>query len=252
MAEAGILLVLSHLQIFDRMCELRMIWPRLGRTLVTDARSFPHLRGRRRDVKGVEADDDSFMNEDEWVNIDSDDNFNDGEDLVDDDDNDDDNYYLEEEGEGGEDKKMKPRNKHVTKKRNCRAKINKILEENGSQRISKVVKKYNHQLEPALSRLMDGHKSLSNSLKRALIAKDIVGLRPSKNIRVAEVLAGGPDNLGYTLKDCRNYILKSKKFQLQEEDAQSLLKSFSDMQQKDREFYYSVDMDSFGRLRNVV
>ncbi|XP_019238489.1 PREDICTED: protein FAR-RED ELONGATED HYPOCOTYL 3-like, partial [Nicotiana attenuata] len=99
---------------------------------------------------------------------------------------------------------------------------------------------------------MAGHRSLSKSLKRTLAAKDIAVLRPSKNIRVAEVLAGGPENLVCTPKDCRNYILKSRKLQLKEGDAQSLLKFFSDMQQKDREFYYSVDVDSFGRLCNVV
>ncbi|XP_075107217.1 protein FAR-RED IMPAIRED RESPONSE 1-like [Nicotiana tabacum] len=263
--------------------------------------------------------DDSLMSEDEWVNIDSDNNFNDGEDHVENvDDDDDDNHYLEEEEEEevGEDREMsnelneedlaigpitgmrfsnkdvmfdfykeharlsgfcifkitsnkkgndivryvqygcdrsrKPRNKHVTKRRNCRARINGILKENGSLRVSKVVKKHNHQLEPALSRLMAGHRSLSKSLKRALIAKDIAGLRPSKNIRVVEVLAGGPENLGCTPKDCRNFILESRKLQLQEGDAQSLLKFFSDMQQKDREFYYSVDVDSFYRLRNIV
>ncbi|XP_019259969.1 PREDICTED: protein FAR-RED IMPAIRED RESPONSE 1-like [Nicotiana attenuata] len=220
------------------------------------------------------------MNEDESIDIDSDGNFNDGENHVDDgvaaaaddDDDDDDGHYLEEEEEVGEDREMpndfneenlvigpitgmrsrKPRNKLVTKRRNCHARINGILEENGPWRVSKVVKKRNHQLDPALSRLMTGHRSLSKSLKRTLAAKDIVGLRPSKNIRVAEVLAGGPENLGCTPKDCRNCILKSRKLQLQEGDAQSLLKFFSDMQQKDREFYYSVDVDSFGRLCNVI
>ncbi|XP_070004857.1 protein FAR1-RELATED SEQUENCE 5-like [Nicotiana sylvestris] len=230
------------------------------------------------------------MNKDESVNIDSDGNFNNGEDHADDAD-DDEGHYLEEEGEGGEDMEMsnefneedlvigpitgmrfsnkdvmfdfykeharlswsrKPRNKHVTKRRNCRARINGILEENGSWRVLKVVKKHNHQLEPALLQLMAGHRSLSKSLKRTLVAKDIAGLRSSKNIRVAEVLAGGPENLGCTPKDCRNYILKSRKLQLQEGDAQSLLKFFSDMQQKDRELYYSVDVDSFGRLCNVI
>nr|XP_016448728.1 PREDICTED: protein FAR-RED IMPAIRED RESPONSE 1-like [Nicotiana tabacum] len=113
----------------------------------------------------------------------------------------------------GCDRSRKPRNKHVTKRRNCRARINEILKEN---------------------------------------AKDIAGLRPSKNIRVAEVLAGSPENLGCTPKDCRKYILKSRKLQLQEGDAQSLLKFFSDMRQKDREFYYYVDVDSFGLRRNIV
>nr|XP_016462421.1 PREDICTED: protein FAR-RED IMPAIRED RESPONSE 1-like [Nicotiana tabacum] len=268
--------------------------------------------------------DDILLNEDESIDIDSNGNFNNGENHVDDaaaaaaddDDGDDDIHYLEEEGEVGEDRKIpnefneedliigpitgmrfsskdvmfdfykeharlsgfcivkrtsnkkggdivryvqygcdrsrKPRNKYFTKRRNCRARINGILEENGSWRISKVVKKHNHQLEPALSRLMAGHKSLSKSLTRALPAKNIVGLRPSKNIRVAEVLASGPENLGCTPKDYRNYILKIRKLQLQEGDAQSLLKFFSDMQQKDRKFYYSVDVESFGRLRNIV
>uniref|UniRef100_A0A1S3XXG9 Protein FAR1-RELATED SEQUENCE 8-like n=1 Tax=Nicotiana tabacum TaxID=4097 RepID=A0A1S3XXG9_TOBAC len=210
--------------------------------------------------------DDSLMNEDESIVIDSDDNFNDRENHVDDvdavdaadeeEDDDNDEHYLEEGGEGGADKEMsnefndedpvigsitgtrfsnkdvmfdfykehaklsgfciikrtskkggdivryvqygcdrsrKPRNKHVTKRRNCRARINEILEENGPWRVSKVVKRHNHQLEPTLSRLMARHISLSKSFKRT--PKDITGLRPSKDIRVAEVLAGGPENL---------------------------------------------------------
>nr|XP_009789152.1 PREDICTED: WD repeat-containing protein 55 homolog [Nicotiana sylvestris] len=59
--------------------------------------------------------DGSLMNEDESIDIDLDDNFNDGENHVDDvaavvadddDDDDDDNHYLEEEGEVGEDRKI--------------------------------------------------------------------------------------------------------------------------------------------------
>ncbi|PHT59989.1 hypothetical protein CQW23_02352 [Capsicum baccatum] len=50
-------------------------------------------------------------------------------------------------------------------------------------------------------------KELSMTLKRSLVAHDIVGLRPSKSIRLLEVKTGGLERMTCTPKDCRNYIL---------------------------------------------
>lgn len=47
------------------------------------------------------------------------------------------------------------------------------------------------------------HRSISQFLKRDLVAHDRSGIRPSKNIRLTEVQRGGPQNLSCTPKDCR-------------------------------------------------
>ncbi|PHU04570.1 hypothetical protein BC332_25392 [Capsicum chinense] len=103
-----------------------------------------------------------------------------------------------------------------------------------------------------MSRLMTSHRSVSKSLKRDFAAHNHSGIEPFKNIRLAEVQCGGPQNLGCTPKDYRNFILKSRNFEMQKENAQSLLNFFREMQVKDREYYYSIDVDNRGRMQNVV
>nr|XP_016451671.1 PREDICTED: protein FAR-RED IMPAIRED RESPONSE 1-like [Nicotiana tabacum] len=142
--------------------------------------------------------------------------------------------------------------KFTTKSNNCKARVATVLDDSGCWRVSKVVHDHNHDLLPSISRMMAGHRSVCDSLKRDLVAHDRSGIRPSKNIRLAEVQRGGPQNLGCTPKDCRNFILKSRNFEMQEGDAQSLLNFFREMQVKDREFFYSIDVDNIGRLQNVV
>ncbi|OIT08096.1 protein far1-related sequence 5, partial [Nicotiana attenuata] len=138
--------------------------------------------------------------------------------------------------------------KFTTKSNNCKARLVVVLDDSGCWRVSKVVHDHNHELLPFVSRLMAGHRSVCDSLKRDLVAHDRSGIRPSKNIRLAEVQRGRPQNLGCTPKDCRNYILKSRNFEMQEGDAQSLLNFFREIQVKDREFFYSFDVDNIGRL----
>ncbi|KAG5575546.1 hypothetical protein H5410_055680 [Solanum commersonii] len=76
----------------------------------------------------------------------------------------------------------------------------------------------------------DGEIDREYDEERDLVAHDRFGIRPSKNIRLAEVQRGGPQNFDCTPKDCRNFILKSK----------------------NREFFYSIDVDSSRRLRNMI
>ncbi|XP_009618387.1 protein FAR-RED IMPAIRED RESPONSE 1-like [Nicotiana tomentosiformis] len=142
--------------------------------------------------------------------------------------------------------------KFTTKSNNCKARLTVVLDDSGCWRVSKVVRDHNHDLLPSISRLMTRHRSVFYSLKRDLVAHDRSGITPSKNIRLAEVQRGGLQNLGCTPKDCRNFILKSRNFEMQEGDAQSLLNFFREMQVKDMEFFYSIDVDNIGRLRNVV
>uniref|UniRef100_A0A1S4DPB7 Protein FAR1-RELATED SEQUENCE 2-like n=1 Tax=Nicotiana tabacum TaxID=4097 RepID=A0A1S4DPB7_TOBAC len=106
--------------------------------------------------------------------------------------------------------------KFTTKSNNCKARLATVLDDSGCWRISKVIHDHNHDLLPSVSRMMAGHRSGCDSLKRDLVAHDRSGIRPSKNIRLAEVQRGGPQNLGCTLKDCRNYILTTRNFEMKE------------------------------------
>ncbi|XP_016484077.1 protein FAR-RED IMPAIRED RESPONSE 1-like [Nicotiana tabacum] len=98
--------------------------------------------------------------------------------------------------------------KFTTKSNNCKARLAAVLDDSGCWRVSKAVHDHNHDLVPYISLLMAGHRSVCDSLKRDLVAHKRSDIRPSKNIRLADV--------------------------------------------KDREFFYSIDVDNIGRLRNVV
>ncbi|XP_060202792.1 protein FAR1-RELATED SEQUENCE 5-like [Lycium barbarum] len=151
------------------------------------------------------------------------------------------------------DRSRKGQQKKSSKRIECKARVNAVVMVDGSSwRVTRVESEYNHVLDARLSRFMPSHREMSRSLKRQLVAHDIACLRPSKSIRLLEVEAGGPENLGCTPKDCRNYILRKRRLRTLSTDAEAINRFFFDMQIKDREFFYAVDHDNSGRLRNCV
>ncbi|KAG5608995.1 hypothetical protein H5410_020276 [Solanum commersonii] len=80
-------------------------------------------------------------------------------------------------------------------------------------------------------------RKISKALKRKLEAYDIAEIRPAKSIRLLEVQAGGPDRMGCTPKDCRNYILQQRRMRTLSCDAATIQKFFALMQMKDDEFF---------------
>ncbi|XP_057808871.1 protein FAR-RED IMPAIRED RESPONSE 1-like [Salvia miltiorrhiza] len=95
-------------------------------------------------------------------------------------------------------------------------------------------------------------KHLSNNMKRQLEARDMAGIRVCKNIRLLEVLAGGPSSLGASVKDCRNFIDQRRRLRLAEGDAAAIYNLFKRLQQQDRNFFHLMDLDDDNRLRNVM
>ncbi|XP_073121771.1 protein FAR1-RELATED SEQUENCE 5-like [Henckelia pumila] len=89
-------------------------------------------------------------------------------------------------------------------------------------------------------------------MKRQLEAKDIAGLRPCKNIRLLEVQAGGPENLGCLPKDCRNFIENRRRLRLGDGDVEAIRKLFMRMQQRDTNLFHLMDVDDECRLCNVL
>ncbi|KAH0721984.1 hypothetical protein KY289_005028 [Solanum tuberosum] len=95
-------------------------------------------------------------------------------------------------------------------------------------------------------------RKISKTLKRNLESHDIVEIRPAKSIRLLEVQAGGPDRIGCTPNDCRNYILQQRRMRTLSCDAATIQKFFASMQMKDDEFFYVIHTDTVGRLRNAT
>ncbi|KAK4380564.1 hypothetical protein RND71_002426 [Anisodus tanguticus] len=127
------------------------------------------------------------------------------------------------------DKSRKLTNQKHTKRIGCEARVNAVRKRDGSWMVIKVCRDHIHQLDSSLSRHMDGHRSISKSVKRILEANDRASLRPCKSVRLLEVQSGGPKNMGCTLKDCRNYIEQQRGLQMLGGDANALCQFFSDM-----------------------
>ncbi|KAL8462470.1 hypothetical protein ACS0TY_033483 [Phlomoides rotata] len=150
------------------------------------------------------------------------------------------------------DKSRVPITQKSSKRIGCPARLNAIRKDDGFWVISKTIMEHNHDLDPTMSILMPAHRKIDVHMKRLLEANDIADIRPSKNIRLCEMQAGGPDKIGCIPRDCRNFIDDRRRFRLGVGDAEAIRKLFARLQHRDRNFFHLIDIDDEGRLRNVL
>ncbi|KAK9092358.1 hypothetical protein Syun_027269 [Stephania yunnanensis] len=139
-----------------------------------------------------------------------------------------------------------------SKRINCPAKVRAVRQGDNCWSVSKVVVEHNHELILNLSCFMRGHRKMSMHMKRQLDANDIAGIRPCKSIRMLQVQSGGPENLGCTPRDCRNFIDARRRLRLGEGDAEAIRKLFITMQERDRKFFHTFEVDNHSRLLNIL
>ncbi|KAF5470849.1 hypothetical protein F2P56_011337 [Juglans regia] len=94
-------------------------------------------------------------------------------------------------------------------------------------------------------------REVSDAVKRVLDTNDLAGIRTNKSYRSLVVGAGGFENLLFLEKDCRNYIDKARHLRLGAGGAGALRDYFLRMQYKNPGFFYMMDIDDEGRLKNV-
>lgn len=66
-----------------------------------------------------------------------------------------------------------------------------------------------------------------------------------------KIKVGGPNKLSFRSKDCQNYIEKTRRLQLAEEDAEAMHRYFMKMKANNEDFFYAFDFNEKGRLRNI-
>ncbi|XP_057463782.1 protein FAR1-RELATED SEQUENCE 6-like isoform X2 [Actinidia eriantha] len=143
---------------------------------------------------------------------------------------------------------FKPR---PTKKTACDAKINIVSSFDEKFSLSKVVLEHNHSLSPGKTRFFRNNNKIDARLKKRPKLNDEGGVNASKNFHSIVVEFGGHEHVPFTEKDYRNFIEKKRRVRLGTGDVEAILTYFTKMQDKNSRFFYVMDLDDGGCLRNV-
>ncbi|KAL7213399.1 hypothetical protein ACSBR2_016008 [Camellia fascicularis] len=121
----------------------------------------------------------------------------------------------------------------------------------GTFSLAKFVLEHNHSLSPGKTHFFQSNKMMGTHVKRRLELNDQAGINVSKNFDSLVVEAEGHEHLSFTEKDCRNYIEKMRRLRLGTGDAEAILTYFTKIQNKNSSFFYVMDLNDDGRLKNV-
>ncbi|XP_015168765.1 protein FAR1-RELATED SEQUENCE 5-like [Solanum tuberosum] len=77
-----------------------------------------------------------------------------------------------------------------------------------------------------------------------------VGIRTKKAVRYLQNEAGGIENAGFIEQDAHNFVQAHKRNMISSGDAQTLINHFRHLHSEDSNFFYSFQVDEYGRLCN--
>ncbi|XP_057471117.1 protein FAR1-RELATED SEQUENCE 6-like [Actinidia eriantha] len=99
--------------------------------------------------------------------------------------------------------------------------------------------------------IFKSNRALDERVRRKLVLNERAGIRLNKTVASLHIEAGGPDKVTYLPRDCRNYLDKLRRLQLAEGDAEAMHRYFMRMRGDNADFFYAMDLNDKGRLRNV-
>ncbi|KAL6523618.1 hypothetical protein OROGR_017221 [Orobanche gracilis] len=133
----------------------------------------------------------------------------------------------------------------------CQAHITVVMHRDGKWVLNRVTLEHNHEYSPGNARFFKSNRILDQDAKRKLDLNDKAGIRLHKTFDSIQIEAGGPDKVPYLEKDCRNYMDKLRRLRLVEGDADVMHRYFMRMKADNSDFFYALDLNEKGRLRNV-
>ncbi|XP_057493375.1 protein FAR1-RELATED SEQUENCE 5-like isoform X2 [Actinidia eriantha] len=133
---------------------------------------------------------------------------------------------------------------------NCPAHI-RVISRDGKFNLNRVILDHNHEQSPGKARYFKSNRVLDEHVKRRLELNDKAGIKMHKSYDLLQIEAGGRDKLPYLNKDCRNYLDKQRRLRLVEGDAEAMHRYFMKMKADNSNFFFAMDLDDKGRLRNV-
>ncbi|KAF8390318.1 hypothetical protein HHK36_024843 [Tetracentron sinense] len=139
-----------------------------------------------------------------------------------------------------------------SKKTGCEAYMRIKLTECKEWEVIGVRLDHNHALSPLQARQCRSHRRIDAETKRRLELNCDSGIRLNKSFHSLVVDAGGHENLPFGERDVRNYVGVYKRLKIAGGDAEAMHIYFTHMQQKNSNFFYLMDLDNEGKLRNVL
>nr|XP_023921952.1 protein FAR-RED IMPAIRED RESPONSE 1-like [Quercus suber] len=142
--------------------------------------------------------------------------------------------------------KLKPQTKT-----NCEAQLRLVLCPIAKWILRSIILDHNHGLSPSKTRFYKCNRIIEPHVKKKLELHDKAGIRMNKSFNSFVVAVGGHKNLSFLEKDCRNHMEKVRRSHLRERDASAMYHYFLKMQVDNFEFFYTMDFDDDGQLKNV-
>ncbi|XP_038711714.1 protein FAR1-RELATED SEQUENCE 5-like [Tripterygium wilfordii] len=114
-----------------------------------------------------------------------------------------------------------------------------------------LVAEHNHELIKEDQRhLIKSGKKMTETSSSVLQSMANAGIRATKAYSYVTNEAGGAKNVGFTLRDCQNFLQSQRMKMIGAGDAQSLMNHFKLMQTNDSTFFYATQIDYQSRLSN--
>ena len=161
------------------------------------------------------------------------------------------NFLCPKEGfqEDGDPSETKKTNRLDTRT-GCKAMIRFTLEDE-MWKVSHFHVEHNHNFaNPEERPLLRSNRRMSDAHKGVVKTMFGAGIRTTKTYSYLAEEVGGSQNVGFTKRDCYNFVNREKMAIFEAGDAQSLINLFKHKQSEDRMFFYSVQVDQENRMTN--
>lgn len=133
----------------------------------------------------------------------------------------------------------------------CKAMLVVKIQDSGSWIVSLFVKEHNHELVPPDKvHSLRSHRHVSGSAKSLIDTLQGAGIGPSGIMSALIKEYGGINNVGFTERDCRNYMRSSRQRTLGG-DTQLLLDFLRNKQSENPAFFYAVQGDEDQCMSNI-
>ncbi|KAL4304329.1 hypothetical protein GQ457_10G016650 [Hibiscus cannabinus] len=117
--------------------------------------------------------------------------------------------------------------------------------------VTRFISEHNHELAtPSKRHLLRSARSLPKDKANVINSMVSAGIRPTDVYSYMSNEARGSENVGFTKRDCYNYVNKQKMMVIEAGDGQSLLNHFKVRAAEDPMFFYTVQVDQENRMTN--